>query len=263
MHRAIVGRGRELRGPVVVVSRRCAVRLRGRVRLYRRRGTGGGGPLRMGLGVVLGLTVKHGAVLARGEGSVAVRVVILAVGRAAGAVAAVVAVVGVSVVAGGVAAVERCVVVVVIVHLDGGVCLLVMGCHGEGGLVGVDVVTAELLLVVTGELAVELVVLEGVQTDKGAAAKEKAVKVLLASLPEWLRSDFSDDLPHENTQADDGLAELAAVTALVGRVVGGLTCESRKPDDAEACVYDGHSVGVGQFSRSGPSRRHNQVDPRW
>lgn len=183
MHRAIVRRGRELCRPVVVVSRRCAIRLGGGVRLYRRRGAGGGGPLGMSLGVILGLAVKHGAVLARGEGTVAVRVVILAVCRAAGAVATVVAVVGVSVVSGGVAAVERCVVVVVIIHLDGGVCLLVVGCHGEGGLVGVDVVSAELLLVVAGELAVELVVLQSVQTDKGAAAEEKAVKVLLASLP--------------------------------------------------------------------------------
>lgn len=65
-------------------------------------------------------------------------------------------------------------VVVPVVHVDPLVCLIVVGGHREGGLIGVDVVSAtELLGIVAGQSAVEVVVLESVAAEEGGASKEK------------------------------------------------------------------------------------------
>lgn len=117
--------------------------------------------------VVLRLAVEQGvAVAARGESAVAVRVVkVIGVVRTVVAVAAVHAGV-VIVVTGG----------IVVVHVDSLVGLVVVGSHGKGSLVGVDVVaTANLAAVVARETAVEVVVLQGVGTEKSGSYPEETV----------------------------------------------------------------------------------------
>lgn len=159
--------------------------------------------------VVLGLAVKHGA-----PGAVRVGVV-----RGAA---------------------DAVVVIVVVVGVDGRVGLLVVGRHGEGGLVWINVLAGLALDVgVAGQYAVELVVLERVGADKGRDAPEQ-------------------DL--EECQAHNRLADVAAISARVGRVVGRLTGKSRQPEDGKETVNDEHGMRVCDKLRSFPPWCHDQID---
>ncbi|QBZ57999.1 hypothetical protein PoMZ_02938 [Pyricularia oryzae] len=101
-------------------------------------------------------------------------VALLLASRAAVAGAAVRSRAGLDVVA---ARVER-VVLVVVITVDRGVGIVAVGCHGERGLVGIDVLrgAAATNTVVTRELAVELVVLEAVDAEKCRAGEEETDK---------------------------------------------------------------------------------------
>lgn len=71
---------------------------------------------------------------------------------------------------------------VALVHVDGGVGLLVVGRHGEGGLVRVDVGAAgELALVVAREGAVGAPDLVGVEADEGGGDPGGAAGVLVSA----------------------------------------------------------------------------------
>jgi len=72
---------------------------------------------------------------------------------------------------------------VALVHVDGGVGFLIMGGHGEGGLIGVDVVgVGELTVVVAGEVAVEFPVVVGKEADDDGEDPEEAVEMENVSL---------------------------------------------------------------------------------
>jgi len=87
----------------------------------------------------------------------------------------------------------------------------------------------------------------------------------------WLRTrqpgerggGFGLDVPHKESQTDDGLASSAGLAAQVGCVEGGLGGEGGEPEDAENTVDDDHGVGLGPFSRLWEPRGSNQVDPCW
>lgn len=167
-------------------------------------------------------------------------VALLLASRAAVAGAAVRSRAGLDVVA---ARVER-VVLVVVITMDRGVGIVAVGCHGERGLVGIDVLrgAAATNTVVTRELAVELVVLEAVDAEKCRPGEEETDK---------------------EAQANDGLALAAGGAAQVSRVVRRLRGKCREPDDGVDGVDSDHDMGLGQVSCSwGPGRPY-EVDPCW
>lgn len=114
-------------------------------------------------GAVLGLAVEEVAVLvvvamAAGEGAIAAGVVVISAVRIGISVAVVGAVVKSASARSSVAAVCR----IMVVHVDPLVSFLVVGRHGKGSLVGVDVLPApDLTVVVTRQVAVEVVMIEG------------------------------------------------------------------------------------------------------
>lgn len=115
--------------------------------------------------VVLGVVVEEG-VGARRKGAVTAGVVVL------GAVGVTLVVAVIAVVAVAVVLAARG---LVLIRMDALICLVVMGSHGEGGLVGVDVLAAaELAVVIARQVAVEVEVCQGVSTDEGATGEEQA-----------------------------------------------------------------------------------------
>lgn len=118
-------------------------------------------------GAVLGLAVEEVAVLVVvmtvGERAIAAGVVIIGAVRIGISVTIVSAVVESASARSPVAAVCR----IVVIHVDPLVSFLVMGGHGEGSLVGVDVLPApDLTVVVARQVAVEVVMIEGKAGEK-------------------------------------------------------------------------------------------------
>lgn len=139
----IVGR-RELRR-IIIRARGCAS-----ASASVRRGSGANS------GAVLGVCVKH----VIGAGRLAT--VAVGVAEVIGAVG-----VGMAVLVAGEG--------IVVVHVDTLIGLVVMGRHGEGRLVGINVLTTtDFAVVVTREVAVELVILHRVSADERRKGEEQA-----------------------------------------------------------------------------------------
>jgi hypothetical protein len=64
----------------------------------------------------------------------------------------------------------------VVIHVDGRICLFVMWCHRECGLIGVVVRPAELLAVVAWQCAMELVVVDCEKAEKGGSTPSETLK---------------------------------------------------------------------------------------
>ena len=152
---------------------------------------------------------------------------------------------------------------VALVHVDGGVGFLVMGRHGEGGLVRVDVGAAgELILVVAGEVAVGPPGLVGGEAKEDADAPGKAREIGMLVL-RWFSGENQGGflLRRDDAEADDSLALTTGIAAVVGGVVSGLGSKGREPDYGEEDVNDEHGNGVGEVARAVPSRSHEQIYP--
>lgn len=248
--RAVVIGGRKLGRLVIVFRDRRPVRHRhGRRRLHRTRA-----------GVILGSAVKHGRIVPGRQSPVAVRVIIVV------ALASTVRV-GVAV-AAVVAALPAVVLMFVVVHLHTLIGLVAVGRHGKGLLVGVNVVGAgaDLAVVVAGQGAVEVGIGVCVAADKGGGGKEEAVfgvrLVFYATRVSGRFDSEGKNVRVEDAKTDNGLAELASVTAEVGRVVGGLRGKGREPENGAKQVDAQHGPRGGEAAGASKARCHDEVDPR-
>lgn len=60
-----------------------------------------------------------------------------------------------------------------VVHVDSLICLVIVGGHGKGSLVGINVfTTTNLAVVVARKVSMKVVVVQGVERDKGCAAEK-------------------------------------------------------------------------------------------
>lgn len=154
---------------------------------------------------------------------------------------------------------------VALIHVDGGVGLLVVGRHGEGGLVRVDVgMAGELLVVVAGERAVGAPGLVGDEAEEDGGDPGKAVgcQYLGSRKDKACGRALRVDVRSHNAETDDGLALPACTTAVVGCVEGGLAGECGEPDDGEDDVNRQHGNRVGEVACTFPSGSHEKIYPR-
>lgn len=130
-----------------------------------------------------------------------------------------------------------------LIHVDGRISLFVMGSHGEGRLVRIDVVgVGKLAVIVAGEVAIELPVMVGVEADDNGEDPENSDK---------------------NAKSDNGLANAAGATASVTAIVGSLGGKGGQPDDGEEDINAQHGPRIGKVAGTLPSRGHEDINPGW
>lgn len=123
---------------------------------------------------VFGILIEQ-LISARRKSAIAIRVILVVV--AVGIGMAVSSRLGVC---GGTAAIVVAVVlVVVVVHVDSLIGLFVVGSHGKGSLVGINVAVAatEFSVVIARQATVESPVREGIGADEGCTTKKEATNV--------------------------------------------------------------------------------------
>lgn len=158
-----------------------------------------------------------------------------------------------------------------LIHVDGRISLFVMGSHGEGRLVGIDVVgVGKLAVIVAGEVAIELPVMVGVEADDDGEDPENTIVVGFGLAPTFPRGQKKkghvrkrgNNIRDKNAKSDNGLANAAGATASVAAIVGSLGGKGGQPDDGEEDIDAQHGPRIGEVAGTLPSRGHEDINPR-